>query len=118
MNAFRSILLTARCVIAGSRWLRRSPVSSYRCFCRGGAATVLSRVRPSGTARRYQPAAERLDLARERCGRKEARYDPQGQSEVASWSTYVGRGAIRFYLPLNVQLNNDFFAQAVVVAKR
>lgn len=36
---------------------------------------------------------------------------------VASWSTYVGRGAIRFYLPLNVQLNNDFFAQSVVVAK-
>ncbi|MGO9431907.1 efflux RND transporter permease subunit [Rhodoblastus sp.] len=37
--------------------------------------------------------------------------------DVASWSSYVGRGAIRFYLPLNVQLNNDFFAQAVVVAK-
>jgi multidrug efflux pump subunit AcrB len=29
----------------------------------------------------------------------------------------VGRGAIRFYLPLNVQLPNDFFAQAVIVAK-
>jgi multidrug efflux pump subunit AcrB len=37
--------------------------------------------------------------------------------DVASWSSYVGRGAIRFYLPLNVQLNNDFFAQSVVVAK-
>ena len=37
--------------------------------------------------------------------------------DVARWSTYVGRGAIRFYLPLNVQLANDFFAQAVVVAK-
>ncbi len=37
--------------------------------------------------------------------------------DVASWSTYVGRGAIRFYLPLNVQLANDFFSQAVVVAK-
>ncbi len=37
--------------------------------------------------------------------------------DVASWSTYVGRGAIRFYLPLNVQLANDFFAQAVVIAK-
>ena len=37
--------------------------------------------------------------------------------DVTSWSTYVGRGAIRFYLPLNVQLNNDFFAQAVVIAK-
>jgi multidrug efflux pump subunit AcrB len=37
--------------------------------------------------------------------------------DVESWSTYVGRGAIRFYLPLNVQLANDFFAQSVVVAK-
>lgn len=37
--------------------------------------------------------------------------------DVASWSLYVGRGAIRFYLPLNVQLANDFFSQAVVVAK-
>ena len=37
--------------------------------------------------------------------------------DVARWSTYVGRGAIRFYLPLNVQLPNRFFSQAVIVAK-
>jgi multidrug efflux pump subunit AcrB len=37
--------------------------------------------------------------------------------DVARWSSYVGRGAIRFYLPLNVQLPNNFFAQAVIVAK-
>ena len=37
--------------------------------------------------------------------------------DVARWSTYVGRGAIRFYLPLNVQLPNPFFAQLVIVAK-
>jgi len=36
--------------------------------------------------------------------------------DVVRWSTYVGRGAIRFYLPLNVQLPNDFFSQAVIVA--
>ena len=29
----------------------------------------------------------------------------------------MGRGAIRFYLPLNVQLPNDFFTQSVIVAK-
>jgi multidrug efflux pump len=40
-----------------------------------------------------------------------------GDMDVARWSTYVGRGAIRFYLPLNVQLPNDFFSQAVIVAK-
>ena len=38
-------------------------------------------------------------------------------ADVERWSTYVGRGAIRFYLPLNVQLANPFFTQAVVVAK-
>jgi multidrug efflux pump len=37
--------------------------------------------------------------------------------DVASWSTYVGRGAIRFYLPLDVKLANDFFSQVVVIAK-
>src|SRR5262249_48095969 len=41
----------------------------------------------------------------------------QDDPDVARWSTNVGRGAIRFYLPLNVQLPNDFFSQAVVVAK-
>jgi multidrug efflux pump len=37
--------------------------------------------------------------------------------DLDRWSTYVGRGAIRFYLPLNVQLPNNFFSQAVLVAK-
>ncbi|WPO41939.1 efflux RND transporter permease subunit [Tardiphaga sp. 42S5] len=52
-----------------------------------------------------QTAAQRFDAAL------------QGDPDVARWSTYVGRGAIRFYLPLNVQLPNDFFTQSVVVAK-
>ena len=33
------------------------------------------------------------------------------------FSSYVGGGAIRFYLPLDVQLDNDFIAETVVVAK-
>ena len=41
----------------------------------------------------------------------------KGDTDIARWSTYVGRGAIRFYLPLDVQLPNDFFAQSVIVAK-
>jgi multidrug efflux pump subunit AcrB len=41
----------------------------------------------------------------------------EGDPDVDRWSTYVGRGAIRFYLPLNVELANNFFTQAVVVAK-
>ena len=41
----------------------------------------------------------------------------KGDQDVDHWSTYVGQGAVRFYLPLNVQLPNDFFAQTVVVTK-
>ncbi|MET3968235.1 efflux RND transporter permease subunit [Bradyrhizobium sp. S3.9.1] len=52
-----------------------------------------------------EAAAKRLDAAL------------STDADVARWSTYVGRGAIRFYLPLNVQLPNDFFTQAVVIAK-
>ena len=52
-----------------------------------------------------EEAAERLDGLLE------------GDPDVDRWSTYVGRGAIRFYLPLNVELPNDFFTQAVVLAK-
>ena len=36
---------------------------------------------------------------------------------IAHHTTYVGAGAVRFYLPLNVQLENANFAQAVVVTK-
>lgn len=45
------------------------------------------------------------------------RDDPDLASEIERWSTYIGQGAIRFYLPLNVQLANPFFAQAVIVSK-
>ena len=41
----------------------------------------------------------------------------KGDQDVDHWSTYVGQGAVRFYLPLNVQLPNDFFAQLVIVTK-
>src|SRR5581483_7312372 len=37
--------------------------------------------------------------------------------DIDHWSTYVGQGAVRFYLPLDVQLASDFFAQVVIVAK-
>ncbi|WP_456622787.1 MULTISPECIES: efflux RND transporter permease subunit [unclassified Bradyrhizobium] len=40
-----------------------------------------------------------------------------GDPDVEHWSTYVGRGAVRFYLPLSVELPNDFFTQVVVVAR-
>jgi multidrug efflux pump subunit AcrB len=37
--------------------------------------------------------------------------------DVVSHTFYVGSGAVRFYLPLNVQLENANFAQAVVITK-
>jgi multidrug efflux pump subunit AcrB len=37
--------------------------------------------------------------------------------DVGHFSSYVGRGAIRFYLPLSVQLANPFVSQIVIVAK-
>jgi len=52
-----------------------------------------------------ETAAKRLDAAF------------AGDPDVAHWSTNVGRGAIRFYLPLSVELPNDSFTQAVIVAK-
>ena len=38
-------------------------------------------------------------------------------AEIDYWSFYVGQGAVRFYLPLDAQLANTFFAQAVVMTK-
>ena len=40
-----------------------------------------------------------------------------GDADIDHWSTYIGQGAVRFYLPLNVQLPNDFFSQLVIVTK-
>jgi multidrug efflux pump subunit AcrB len=41
----------------------------------------------------------------------------EGDPNIERYSFYVGQGAVRFYLPLNVQLTNDFFAEAIVVTK-
>ena len=40
-----------------------------------------------------------------------------GDPDIEHWSSYVGQGAIRFYLPLDVQLPNEFFSQAVIITK-
>ncbi|WP_286786641.1 MULTISPECIES: efflux RND transporter permease subunit [Pseudomonas] len=37
--------------------------------------------------------------------------------DIARWSTYIGQGALRFYLPLDQQLQNPFYAQLVIVSK-
>ncbi|MGN7742742.1 efflux RND transporter permease subunit [Pseudomonas sp. 22526] len=37
--------------------------------------------------------------------------------DILRWSTYIGEGAIRFYLPLDQQLQNPYYAQLVIVSK-
>ena len=41
----------------------------------------------------------------------------RNDTEIDHWSSYIGRGAIRFYLPLDVQLQNDFLTETVIVTK-
>ena len=37
--------------------------------------------------------------------------------DLVHWSSYIGQGAIRFYLPLDQQLQNPYYAQLVIVSK-
>ncbi|CAM5543829.1 efflux RND transporter permease subunit [Pseudomonas fragi] len=41
----------------------------------------------------------------------------KGDGDIVRWSSYIGEGAIRFYLPLDQQLQNPFYAQLVIVSK-
>jgi len=41
----------------------------------------------------------------------------KGDDDIERWSSYVGQGAVRFYLPLDSQLANPYFGQAVIVTK-
>jgi multidrug efflux pump subunit AcrB len=40
-----------------------------------------------------------------------------GDADIDRWSSYVGVGAVRFYLPLDVQAANPYFGEMVIVAK-
>jgi multidrug efflux pump subunit AcrB len=116
MAAFRSLLLVAM----RRRWV--TIAITLACF-------VVSLLALQLVPRQFFPSSDRPELVVDltlpqnvsifATDRAAARLDAflKGDPDVTSWSTYIGRGAIRFYLPLNVQLNNDFFAQAVVVAK-
>ena len=116
VGMFRSILLAAM----RHRWV--TVALTLACF-------VLSLLALPYVPRQFFPASDRPELVVDltlpqnasiyASDKVAARFDAilKDNPDVASWSTYVGRGAIRFYLPLNVQLNNDFFAQVVLIAK-
>lgn len=41
----------------------------------------------------------------------------QDDLDVLRWSSYVGKGAVRFYLPLDQQLSHPFYGQVVIVSR-
>jgi multidrug efflux pump subunit AcrB len=89
------------------------------------AALFLSQYVP----RQFFPASDRPELTVDMTLRQNASiYATEAQAkrfetllsddpDVDHFSTYVGRGAIRFILTFDVQLANPFFAQFVIVAK-
>jgi multidrug efflux pump subunit AcrB len=116
VRVFRRVLLVAM----RNRWI--TIVLTIACF---GLALVGSPWIP----RQFFPASDRpellIDLRLPQNASIHASSDASarldrvlaGDPDVERWSAYVGRGAIRFYLPLNVELPNDFFSQFVVIAK-
>ena len=93
------------------------------------AAFVAALVLSSQVSRQFFPSSDRPELTVDLTLRQNAsifatetqvkrleqvlKADP----DADHFSSYVGRGAIRFILTLNVQLANPFFGQIVVVAK-
>lgn len=59
------------------------------------------------------------NAAQAETARQTARLEKQlrGNENIARFSSYIGSGAIRFYLPMDVVLENENVAQLVVVAK-
>jgi multidrug efflux pump subunit AcrB len=116
MRAFRSMLVAAM----RARWLTIGVTAA------GFVAAILA---SPLVPRQFFPSSDRPELlvdlslpknasiyaSQEAAGRLDAWL--KDNPDVERWSTNVGRGAIRFYLPLDAQLPNDFFSQAVVVAK-
>ncbi|MBP6596750.1 MAG: efflux RND transporter permease subunit, partial [Arenimonas sp.] len=92
-------------------------------------AFVVAILLASQVSRQFFPASDRPELTVDMTLRQNASiHATEAQAkrleellndnpDVDQYSTYVGRGAVRFILTLNVQLANPFFAQFVIVAK-
>jgi multidrug efflux pump subunit AcrB len=116
MRRFRSLLVRAM----RARWFTIGATL---------ALLVLSALALRFVPQQFFPASDRpellVDLTLSRSAsiyasdRTASRFEAllKGDSDVDHWTTYVGQGAVRFYLPLNVQLPNDFFSQTVIVTK-
>jgi multidrug efflux pump subunit AcrB len=116
IRIFRRVLLAAM----RNRWL--TILLTVVCF-------VLALLGSPYIPRQFFPSSDRPELLVDlrlpqnasihASGDASARLDAvlKDDPDVERWSAYVGRGAIRFYLPLNVELPNDFFSQFVVITK-
>ena len=116
MRAFRALLETAM------RWRWATIALSLALF---GVAMVGIRFVPQ----QFFPSSDRPELLLDLNLAKNAsiyateaaaaKIDAalKADADVDHWTFNVGQGAVRFYLPLNVQLPNDFFAEAVIVTK-
>jgi multidrug efflux pump len=93
------------------------------------AAFVAALVLSSQVQRQFFPSSDRPELTVDLTLRQNASIHAtetqvkrleavlKGDPDIDHYSSYVGRGAIRFILTLNVQLANPFFGQFVIVAK-
>jgi multidrug efflux pump subunit AcrB len=113
---FRGMLVTAM----RSRWL--TILVTLACFVAALLATPL-------VPRQFFPSSDRPELlvdlrlpqgaSMHASSAASAKLDAmlKDDPDVARWSSNVGRGAVRFYLPLSVELPNAFLSQLVVIAK-
>jgi multidrug efflux pump len=92
-------------IFAVSLWLARFVPSQFFPASDRPELVVDLRLRHDASIYASDTASQKLDDI--------LRNDP----DIVHWSSYVGRGAIRFYLPLDVQLQNDFFSETIIVTK-
>ena len=92
-------------IFAVSLWLARFVPSQFFPASDRPELVVDLRLRHDASIYASDTASRKLDDI--------LRSDP----DIVHWSSYVGRGAIRFYLPLDVQLQNDFFSETIIVTK-
>ena len=105
MRHAKLTLLVTVVIFGVSLWLARFVPSQFFPSSDRPELVLDLRLRQNASIYATDTASQKLDqiLAK----------DP----DIVHWSSYVGRGAIRFYLPLDVQLRNDFFAQTIIVTK-
>jgi len=105
MRHAKLTLLVTIVVFGVSLWLARFVPSQFFPPSDRPELIVDLRLRHDASIYATNTASQKLD--------KILASDP----DIVHWSSYVGRGAIRFYLPLDVQLQNDFFAETIIVTK-